>query len=54
MIRIPEEMPAGEKVQLIGKQENAEIRINEWAEKLGTIPYEIPCILTKRVPRVYR
>lgn len=54
MIRIPEKMPVGEKVQLIGKQEGEEIRINEWAEKLGTIPYEIPCILTKRVPRLYR
>lgn len=54
MIRVPEKMPLGEKVQLIGKQGEEEIRINEWAEKLDTIPYEIPCILTKRVPRVYR
>lgn len=54
MIRIPGKMPSGEKVQLIGKQGEEEIRINEWADKLDTIPYEIPCILTKRVPRVYR
>ena len=53
MIRLPEEMPPGEKVQLIGKQGSEQIRIEEWAEKLDTIPYEIPCILTKRVPRIY-
>ncbi|MGB6407128.1 MAG: alanine racemase C-terminal domain-containing protein, partial [Planococcus donghaensis] len=53
MIRVPEKLPVGEKVQLFGKQGKEEIRINEWADKLGTIPYEIPCILTKRVPRMY-
>lgn len=54
MIRLPEQMPIGEKVQLIGKQGAEEILVDEWAEKLDTIPYEIPCILTKRVPRIYR
>lgn len=53
MIRVSEELPIGEKVQLLGKQGKDEIRINEWAEKLNTIPYEIPCMLTKRVPRIY-
>ncbi len=53
MIRVAEKLPIGEKVQLIGKQGEEEIRINEWADKLNTIPYEIPCILTKRVPRIY-
>lgn len=53
MIRVSEKLPIGEKVQLLGKQGKEEIRINEWAVKLNTIPYEIPCILTKRVPRIY-
>ncbi|MBU9672278.1 alanine racemase [Planococcus sp. CP5-4] len=53
MIRLSEELPVGEPVQLIGRQGDGEVLIDEWAEKLGTIPYEIPCILTKRVPRVY-
>lgn len=53
MIKLPEELPIGEKVTLIGKQGNEQIRMEEWAEKLDTIPYEIPCILTKRVPRIY-
>lgn len=53
MVRLKEQLPVGEPVQLIGRQGDGEILIDEWAEKLGTIPYEIPCILTKRVPRVY-
>ncbi|RNF38569.1 alanine racemase [Planococcus salinus] len=53
MIRLTGKMPVGEKVQLIGRQQDEHILIDEWAEKLGTIPYEIPCILTKRIPRIY-
>ncbi len=53
MIRLPEQMAVGEKVQLIGRQGDQQIFIDEWARKLNTIPYEIPCILTKRVPRLY-
>ena len=53
MIRVSEKLPIGEKVQLIGSQAGERIFIDEWARKLDTIPYEIPCILTKRVPRVY-
>ncbi|WP_223636851.1 alanine racemase [Planococcus sp. 4-30] len=53
MIRLSEKLPIGEKVQLIGAQGGQRIYIDEWARRLDTIPYEIPCILTKRVPRVY-
>lgn len=53
MIRLPEKLPVGEKVQLIGSQGGQRIFVDEWARKLKTIPYEIPCILTKRVPRIY-
>ncbi|TWT04131.1 alanine racemase [Planococcus sp. CPCC 101016] len=53
MIRLSEKMPVGEKVQLIGQQGEQRIFIDEWARRLETIPYEIPCILTKRVPRIY-
>lgn len=53
MVRLTEKFPPGEKVQLLGSQKDATILIEEWAEKLNTIPYEIPCILTKRVPRLY-
>jgi len=27
--------------------------MEEWAERLGTIPYEIAVSIAKRVPRIY-
>lgn len=53
MIRLPREMAIGEKVILIGKQQQDEIRAQEWADRLHTIVYEIPCMLSSRIPRVY-
>ncbi|TJY42696.1 alanine racemase [Cohnella pontilimi] len=43
----------GEEVVLIGRQGDAAIRIEEVAAKLGTINYELTCMLSARVPRVY-
>lgn len=43
----------GDEVVLLGKQGNEEISIYEWCEKLDTIPYEITCAISKRVPRIY-
>lgn len=53
MIRLNEPVPIGTKVTLIGKQGNAFITVDEIAERLGTINYEIPCMIGARVPRVY-
>lgn len=53
MVKLPREMPVGEKVILIGKQVNEEITVEEWAERLDTIPYEIVVSISSRVPRVY-
>lgn len=53
MILLPAAYNIGEKVTLIGKQQNEEITIDEWAEKVETINYEVPCIITSRVPRIY-
>ena len=53
MIRLPYYMPIGTNVTLIGKQEGLFISINDIANKLETINYEIPCTISKRVPRVY-
>lgn len=53
MIRLPYYMPVGTKVTLIGEQEGLFISINDIAHKLETINYEIPCTISKRVPRVY-
>ena len=33
--------------------ESASQRLDDWADRLGTIPYEIVCGISKRVPRVY-
>nr|WP_106781585.1 alanine racemase [Lysinibacillus timonensis] len=53
MIALPCAYNIGEKVTLIGKQFEQEITIDEWATRLETINYEIPCIITDRVPRIY-
>lgn len=43
----------GEEVVLMGKQGEEEISIYDWCEKLETIPYEVTCGISSRVPRVY-
>lgn len=43
----------GEEVVLIGKQGDDEILIDELADQLGTIHYEVVCMIAYRVPRVY-
>ncbi len=53
MIRLPNEFPIGTNVTLIGEQGNDEITVDEIAAKLQTINYEIPCLISTRVPRVY-
>ncbi len=42
-----------DEVVLIGKQGNEEITVEEIADKLGTINYEIVTMLDKRMPRLY-
>jgi alanine racemase len=44
----------GDEVVLIGKQGNDCIIIEEVAEKIGTISYEVLCRIGQRVPRLYR
>lgn len=48
-----EEIQAGEEVVLIGQQSGECINTDELASKLGTIPYELLCMFTARVPRHY-
>jgi len=43
----------GEEVVLIGRQGGETITAGELAAKLGTIHYEVVCMVTARVPRVY-
>jgi alanine racemase len=50
------DMPAepDDEVVLIGRQGDDEITATEWAERLGTISYEIVTGIGARVPRTYR
>ena len=41
----------GDEVVLIGRQGNEQLTVEEWAERLGTIGYEIVCQISARVPR---
>ncbi|SDJ04608.1 alanine racemase [Natribacillus halophilus] len=53
MVRLPKELPVGTKVTLIGQQKEEKITIEEVAQRLSTITYEIPCTLNNRIPRYY-
>lgn len=47
------EIKRGDEVILLGAGEGDSISADELAEKLGTINYEIVCMISPRVPRVY-
>lgn len=53
MVLLPEEVSPGTEVTLIGRQEKAEISVDEVAARLETINYEVTCIIGTRVPRIY-
>ena len=48
-----DEVHIGDEVVLIGSQGSDVITANEWANKLGTIGYEIVCAISARMPRNY-
>ena len=50
MVRLPEEMAAGTTVEIFGEH----IPLEQMAQELHTIPYEIICLIAARVTRVYR
>ncbi len=43
----------GDPVVLIGRMGSAEVTASELADKMGTIPYEVTCMINARVPRLY-
>jgi alanine racemase len=43
----------GDEAVLIGAQGPDLITANEWANKMGTIGYEIVCAISARIPRNY-
>jgi alanine racemase len=48
------EIEVGEVVTLIGKDGDLEISVDDWAEILGTISWEILCGFKHRLPRINR
>jgi alanine racemase len=46
-----EAVEVGDEVVLLGRQGDEEVTAAEWAERLGTIGYEITCGIGPRVPR---
>ncbi|ASN07087.1 alanine racemase [Virgibacillus necropolis] len=54
MICLDKEYPVGTKVTLIGKSGKDEIEMDEIANYIDTINYEIPCMISERIPRVYK
>jgi alanine racemase len=47
------DVKVGDEVVLLGKGGNEEITVEEIAELMGTISYEVYCMIGRRVPRVY-
>lgn len=48
------EISVGDPVVLYGQQGSETISIQDVASKLGTIPYEVTCWISNRVPRLYK
>lgn len=55
MVALPDHLQAkrGDEVTLFGRSDDNDLTIDEVAGWLGTINYEIVCMVGKRVPRVY-
>ncbi len=48
-----DKVKAGDKVILLGRNKNLELTAWDWSKILNTIPYEITCNISSRVPRIY-
>ncbi|MFQ5655776.1 MAG: alanine racemase, partial [Planctomycetota bacterium] len=44
----------GDRVTLLGRDGDEEIRAVELARRAGTIPYELPCLISRRVRRFFQ
>jgi alanine racemase len=44
----------GDEVVLIGEQEGERVTAEEWADRLGTIGYEVVCGVSRRIVRTPR
>src|SRR5699024_1923946 len=53
MIKLDGPYEVGTKVTLIGTDGNEKITVDDVANYIGTINYEVTCMISKRVPREY-
>lgn len=44
----------GDKVILMGNDKDLEFNIWDWSKIIDTIPYEVICNISKRIPRIYK
>lgn len=49
-----DDVAINDEVVLLGRQGDAEVSLHELADWAGTIPYEILCGISKRMPRIYQ
>lgn len=56
LIKLPRAMTVdvGEEVVLFGRQGDEHIHVDDIARMLGTINYEVTCMVSRRVPRIYK
>ena len=52
-IGMEQDIRIGDEVILFGKQEDNAFTVNEICQSINTIPYEVTCRISRRVPRVY-
>ncbi|GAX46639.1 alanine racemase [Pseudolactococcus reticulitermitis] len=53
-IALPEILPIGTKVTLIGQDGDEKITVDDVAAHRGTINYEVVCLLSDRIKRIYQ
>jgi alanine racemase len=44
----------GDRVTLLGRDDSEQISAEEWAGRIGTISYEVFCLVGQRIPRIYK
>lgn len=52
-IRTEDNIQIGDEVLVFGRQEDNALTVKEICQLIDTIPYEVTCWVSKRVPRVY-
>lgn len=52
-VRLPKRYDVGTPVTLIGHSGQQTVSVQDWADHLGTINYEVVCALSSRIPRYY-